>query len=351
MSAAMQQISSETARMAVLQALGLTGLSTSAPPGPVLCAEALRAALWADWGVTAQPVYITRLINAAARILLPWQETLNEDGEGLSEQLRNTLQEMELIGDVAALPGGRWSPTPPRIVPVSAISRWLLLGGPPSRALPRRAGAAVERAGVARLLRLPPGEIDLAADEVPEHEWLRTPTESLDAWGNSVLERSVLTPAGELDIEVYAPAATYPAATQFDRWKSPTAKLADGRYLARTRTRRGVMAHYIVQLSGGRAIAAGPPLLGDGDVRRLQYALDLLADNPVRVIGTRQRDRWTFKLQSALPRAEHRLLLALGREQTRADGKYYPRWWEVPSSYVPKAERALRALGISVEVR
>lgn len=351
MSAAMQQISGEAARMALLQALGLTSLSTSAPPGPALCAETLRTALWADWGATAQPVYITRLINAAARTLLPWQETLSEDGEGLSEQLRNALQEMELIGDVAALPGGRWSPTPPRIVHVSAISRWLLLGGPPSRDLPRQAGAAVERAGIARLLRLPPGELDLATDEVPEREWLRAPAESLDAWGSAVLERSTLTPAGELDIEVYAPAAAYPAATQFDRWKLPTAKLADGRYLARMRTRRGAKAHYIVQQTGGRAIAAGPPLLGDGDVRRLQYALDLLAHNPVRVIGTRQRDRWTFKLQSALPRAEHRLLLALGREQTRSDGKYYPRWWDIPSSYVPRAEKALRDLGISVEVR
>lgn len=351
MSAAMQQISGEAARMAVVQALGLTGLSTSALPGSTLCAEALRAALWAYWGATAQPVYITRLINAAARILLPWLEEFSEDDEGLSEQLRNVLQEMELIGDVVALPGGRWSLTPPRIVQVSAISRWLLLGGTPSRNLPRQASAAIERAGVARLLRLPPCEIDLAADEVPEQEWLRAPSENLDVWGYSVLERSALTPAGELDIEVYAPAAAYPAATQFDRWKPPTAKLADGRYLARTRTRRGVRSYYIVQLTGGRAIAAGPPSLGDGDVRRLQYALDLLAHNPVRVIGTRQHNHWTFKLQSALPRAEHRLFLALGREQTRTDGKYYPRWWDVPSSYVPRAEKALRDLGISVEVR
>ncbi|GAB4423684.1 MAG: hypothetical protein OHK0015_01520 [Chloroflexi bacterium OHK40] len=350
MSVATQQLSGDDARMAVLRALGLAGLSTSVPPCPALCAEALRAALWSYWGATAKPVYITRLINAAARTLLPWQEKLGEDDERLSQQLRNMLQEMEVIGDVAALPNGRWSPTPPRIVHVPAISRWLLLGGPPSRDLPTQVGAAVERIGVARLLRLPPGEIDLAVDEVPEREWLRAPTESLDVWGSAVLDRSALTPAGEIDIEVYAPAAAHPAATQFDRWKLPTAKLADGCYLARMRTRRGVRAHYIVQLVGGRAIAAGPPLLGDGDVRRLQYALDLLAHNPVRVTGTRQRDCWTFKLQSALPRAEHRLLLALGREQTPVDGKYYPRCWVIPSSYAPRAEKALRDLGISIEV-
>jgi hypothetical protein len=80
------------------------------------------------------------------------------------------------------------------------------------------------------------------------------------------------------------------------------------------------------------------------------YGLDLRAQNPVRIQASRRRDYWMLELRSALPFAEHRLLLALGTLQTRTDGKYYPRWWDVPDRYFSQVRRALMDLGAEVNM-
>ncbi len=334
------------AQSSIVQALGIA-TSSSAVALPAVCAEAVRTALWAIWSVDRRPVYTTRLLNAAARMLLPWQ-TATED-LSLEEMLKNTLQELERIDDLAVMPGGYWSPTPLRVVHLERVQRWLLLGGCPSRLLPPAANAATERAGVARVLRCAPADVGLDACEIPEREWRRIPARNLTEWAKTVLERSQLAPAGNLCVDIYAPGITRAGAFQFDRWRSSPQGLSDGRYLARTVSRYGMHTYYIAEIHRAQITAAGRPLLEDGDIRRLQYALDRLSGNPTSVLVKRQSDCWMFRIQNALPRAEHQLLLAIGREMTPKSGTYYPRWWIVPANYAQQADQALRGLGISVQ--
>ncbi len=351
MSVGLQPASGEEARGAVLRALGLSHQAYTDVLGPSLCAEALRAALWAEWSAASQPVYVTRLINAAARMLLPWRECAEDGAPADDEQLRTALQELEVIGDLAGLPGGRWAPAPLRLVPLPAIGRHLLLGGTPTKMLSPSLQAVIERAGVARLVRADPKSLGLKLDTLPAQEWLRTPSADLRTWTCSVLDTPCDEEAGDLAVDVYAPAACVRGADQFHRWTQRVDRLPDGKYLARSHTRRGSTAYYIVQIARGRVETAAQPRLGDGDVRRLMYGLDMLAGNPVRVLAERRRDQWSFELRSELPRAEHRLFLTIGRERARTDGRYYPRWWDVPTPYVGAACDALRDLGVRIDER
>jgi hypothetical protein len=332
---------------AIIQSyLGLGGAAST--PGPLphqaLCAEVLRAILWSHWSVDGQPAYVTRLLGGAARALLPWQGTLDD------EAVRSTLDELEAIGDFAAVPGGRWAPAPLRLVEMPVISRWLMLGGVPASQLPPQLQSTIERSGVARLIPARARADWSNIDTVPEREWLRPPPGDLRAWAQDVVAGAQLDPAGSLTAEIYAPAYALPAVDQFHRWRQSAERLPDGRFLARTRLRRGGASYYIAQVTRGVIAAAGRPHLGDGDIRRLMYGLDALASRPVRVRVERRRTDWRFRFGSELPRAEHRLLLALGREEPREDGRYYPRWWTVRSGHEQAVIIALGTLGVEVKV-
>jgi hypothetical protein len=323
-------ISDECARSLVRKALGVPASDTfDSRIGPALCAEVLRATLWSLWSVERRPVYVTRLLGSAARLLLPWPQDKMESRPAIAEQLRATLQELEIVGDLVALPGGRWAPAPLRSVHLPAINRHIILGGVPTRLLPAQLRATIERAGTVRLAPVPAS--DLKIDTIPEHEWLRMPSGDLAAWTRTVLDTTGLAPAGDLAVEIYAPAAASAGADQYHRWQQRADRLPDGLYLARNRTRRGSIAHYIGRIVAGRIDGAGTPALGDGDVRR--------------------RGMWRVELRSELPQAEQRLFLAVGREDVRPDGRYYPRWWEISLQYMPTARNALIALGVQIDER
>lgn len=352
MSADLQPISDDRARALVRQTLGMSpGTGDSNSLGHALCGESLRAALWTLWNTDEQSVYITRLLNAAARILLPWKMQDKNAGIAMDEQLRLSLQEMEIVGDLTSLPHGRWAPAPLRAVRLHGIDCYLLLGGVPSKLLPAQLRAVIDRSGVARMTRESPTSLCPEIEEMSEHEWLRMSVDNLATWTQSAVDRTNFGPAGDLSFEIYAPEIAVSGTPQYHRWTQQTSKLADKCYLARTGMRRGSTSYSIVRIERGRVAATGTPPLGDGDVRRLMYGLDLLAKKPVHVRVERRNSRMSFKLGSELPRAEHRLFLVIGREQVREDGKYYPRWWDVQSLYAPRACDALRKLGISVEIR
>src|SRR3954470_21590009 len=58
--------------------------------------------------------------------------------------------------------------------------------------------------------------------------------------------------------------------------RQAASRLANKRYLARTSMRRGSISYSIGLIEHGRVTAIGIPAIGDGDVRRLMYGLDLL---------------------------------------------------------------------------
>ena len=67
------------------------------------------------------------------------------------------------------------------------------------------------------------------------------------------------------------------------------------------------------------------------------------------VYKRQDRHNRTFKLQSDVPQAEQRLLIALGRELPKPHESYYPRLWEVPSTFAPRVLKAFQNLGIVVD--
>jgi hypothetical protein len=345
----LQEISQAQAQDLALRSLGF--VSTKAPDWPSIYAEALRLALWSGWHQGQQPVYVTRMLNAAERSLIPWQSQNSQGDTELRETLRLVLEELELVGDVASLPGGHWVPAPLRLVEIASIERTLILGGLPTKYMPGRLRSALSRAGISRLTT--PETIrstaDLAhIDTVAEREWLRMPEGDLSAWTQQTLGEAALERAGDLMVEVYAPAHTPQRASQYYRWLQLSRAMPDGRYLARTRMRRGSLAHYIVLLERGAVAAAAVLPSKGGTIRRLMYGLDLQATNPVQVKVQRSGAQSCVIVESDLPLAEQRLLLAFGREEVRQDGKYYPRRWTVPPQYLPRVEKALRELGIRI---
>ncbi len=342
--------SQKAARLNVLHTLGFAEQAMQPAVGPMLYAEIVRTVLWAHWRSQEKPVYSTRLIHAVMRSLLPWH--CNDDSQDeIKQRLDETLLELAIIGDIASLPGGYWIPTPLRIVNLPDAKHWLVLGGMPTHLLPSSLHAVLEHNGTARFLTSLPDEQKPDIDHQPYQEWLRTPDQAIDQWTSTVLDTVVLNPAGEISIDVYAPAKARGGSYQYERWTKQIGKLSSGRYLARIVRRRNSPAYMIAQIDNGRPVALGVPDLGEGDIRRLMYGLDRHAHNPVRIMAKRHSTYWTLTLRSALPYAEHRLLLALGTLRTRDDGKYYPRWWDVPVRYFSQVYRALIDLGAAVDKR
>jgi hypothetical protein len=348
MSTDLQPIDAKPARDLVWENLGFLPPAPEGGIGPELCAEALRTTLWSIWFGSNHPVYITRLINAAARTLLPWQSLVKGDSSFLTETLHITLEELAAVGDLAALPGGRWVPTPLRSVLLPDIERYLLLGGIPTRLLTSRIRSVIERSGVARMTGRDPATLGADIGSLSSQEWLRLPSDSLEEWTSNILNTAHLDTAGDMTVDVYTPGGS--GADQFHRWKQQLRLLPDGRYLARTKTRRGTI-YYIVSIVGAQLEAVGVPDLTGGDVRRLMYGLDMRARDPVRVTAKQHGKHSSLELRSELPQAEHRLLLTIGRVRVHQDGKYYPRWWDIPTSYVGSAIDALHKLGVRVDKR
>ena len=349
MTSQLQVISQAQAQELVLKSFGF--ISAKAPDWPSIYAEALRLALWSNWQQSEQPVYVTRLLNAAERLLVPWQSQNSQEDTELRETLRLVLEELELVGDVASLPGGHWVPAPLRLVEMADVERTLILGGLPTRYMPGKLRLALSRTGISRLAscEMIRGTPELAhIGMVAEREWLRMPEDDLSPWAQQLLAAAVLEPAGNLIVEVYAPAHTSKRSSQYFRWIQPSRAMQDGRYLARSRMRRGSLTHYIILLERGSVVAAANLPSDGGAIRRLMYGLDLLAANPVQVKVQGSEVQSCIVIESDLPLAEQRLLLAFGREEVRQDGKYYPRRWTVPPQYMPRVEKALRDLGIRI---
>lgn len=315
--------------------------------------EFLRATLWALSQRGSEPIYTTRLLYAAlppARALREFTVTDHQASEDqVWDALKQTLAELEAIGDVASLPRGYWLPTPLRYIPLRSGRRWLLLGGCPTRMLPPDLRRRLEWNDVARFLCGDPTEIGEELSRDTLENWTRVPAMDLVAWGAQVIRSSQLQPFEdpEIQFEYYAPEIVRQQ-LQFNRWTSNAGRLADGRHLARRKYRHGTTSFSIVELDSGRVIASGPPQLDDGDIRRLLYALDALAALPVIVEIEHSHEDRVFVLRNELPRAENRLFTALGQLLPSVGDQYYPRRWKIRLPYVREAIHALRALEIQI---
>ena len=304
-------------------------------------------------------MYSTRLMGVAEPLLKPDPEFAKsksgkvDENTGPGEILRETLEEMELIGDVARLPGGYWLPSPLHVVPLKAVTHSLLIGSRPVWALPKEVVSRLDYAGVARFVM---GTVEGLPVE-SEESWCRLPKDDVDKWSARILAHAELQELDDPEIEFELYAAGIPGVPrsqdglQIHRWTKRVALLPDGRYLARQQLFRGRTHYAVCEIRKGRIVRTGPFDSQEGGVRRLMYGIDLIGKFPVRVLVARGRESWEFVLSNEVPRAEQRLLTALASLTLSEDGRYYPRVWTAAARYAPQIERALARLGVRVEDR
>lgn len=319
-------------------------------------AECIRASLWAATNAGEVPVYVTRLIGSTEPLLRPDPNyriaklRRQEKGTEPKEMIREALDEMELIGDVARLPDGYWLPAPLRVIPLPAMNRWLVLGGRPNSMLPEDLVPTLEHSGVARFATPEP----LGLPQESEETWCRLPTEPLAVWTTQVINNTELRELDDpdLELEFYAPAQTAArrkAPFQTQRWTVVTKSLPDGLYLCRQRLFRAMVHFAVAKVQNGRTVATGPLDRNELSVRRLMYGMDDRGGCPVRVKRQREGHSTTFILGNEVPRPEHRLLTALAELRLPTDGKYYPRFWTCDSRYEAQIDKCFERLGVLVE--
>ena len=264
--------------------------------------------------------------------------------------MRDTLNELELLGDVASLPHGYWLPSPLHLVSLPLIHRWILIGGRPFHYLLEDMRTKIEHSGIARFLTKEPDDYGLQQVVQPEDQWCCIPQGTIDTWALRMLLEAELQPVEDLDtvFEFYAPNPFQSVNSQYFRWISDIQTLKDGRYLIRSRSRGQISRYAVAEVVRSKVIATGSISMKNGDLRRLMYGIDALAKCPIRVQIRATNDTWLFLLKSELPRAEYRLFTTLGFLHLPPDGQYYPRTWEIPNNYGLQAAKILERLGIQL---
>ena len=182
-------------------------ISSDGSPTSYLLAEALRSALYSKWSVDRRPIYITGLLYAAARIMLPWHRQFEQSGMNCHEQLRSLLEELEIIGDITSLPGGYLLPAPLRAVPLSEVNKMLLLGGLPISSLSQEIRMVVRYESAIRHMSSTSEKLlnHAGIPIISEEEWLRVPDNPLKDWTHNILEQTAITAIDAVSPELYVP--------------------------------------------------------------------------------------------------------------------------------------------------
>lgn len=302
------------------------------------------------WALTRDglPAHILRILNVAVDIAA---------GDGTSDerliraQLRDALDELADAGDTVDVGDGRWLPAATREVDLAhKDGTRLFVGGVPTGSLPPHLQAILTAHGPFRRTQGDAARLELDLPTESLEAWADAPSLPLQAWAEPLLD-SPLPPYSEPSdgtrFRFYAPAQARPGASQGSRWVDPPPE-GFGRLLVERTRVFGAREYRIAELRRSRIESCGAVLLR-GEHRRLMYALDDRAGNPVSAKVMRQADSLMLTLWSEVPRAEQRLFAALGDLQERDDDRYYPRAWRFDLSHADFVEVRLRALGIALK--
>jgi hypothetical protein len=324
-------------------------------------AELARNVLWFLSKGGKETVYITSLLNAlrhAAGPLIRSIDLPSSTQKSEPDSARMIVDDLASIGDIVELPRGRWLPAPLRVVTLEQSKQDIVLGGIPLVLLNQEVSQLISLSGIVRMLSATNSRTPLISAKQSEEDWLGYPPGAIDDWAGAILKRHTLQQytGAMADIACYYPfpsrRSTKYDQAQYFRWVGLESVERDGLYLLRYAPPHSPVNHLIGQVHSRRILKATELILIDGDVRRLFFALYILAVTRFKATLERQGIQWLFTLNNELPAAEQRLFTALGRLRPRNDERYYPRLWEVNDQNKDALAAALeQRLGIRLEVR
>lgn len=298
----------------------------------------LRSIVWALSGGQT-PVHVLRLLNFAT--------SLDPSNEEIRPRIKESLEELSDAGDLVELANGRWLPAPTREVRLGTTDDTrLLVGGLPTSLLPAELSSKLEHGGVFRRMK---GEHLSMALGLPAEDlgsWMGESPSDLRSWTQQIFDGRYEAYRDER-LHIYAPELSPASRPQAMRWVERSDKL-NGRYLCRQDLPFGLKRYLGAEIVSGKVTRI--KTLHCGDFRRLLYGLDVLAGKPVVVEENDRDGEVILVLKSELPKAERRLLAALGT-LTVADDNFYPRTWRFPSEYAPDVRSRLAVLGIQISTR
>lgn len=312
-------------------------LSLGSCPASASRFEILRAAVWSI-AAPGSKAHVSRVLGTALATWRMLAERQTPGEEALRAELREALTILEDAGALVELSGGYWAPATARFVELPDRAGYLLVGGVPSAVLPLE-GYEIQFHGPHRYLSTLPQELTPVIPVESLASWARLPSSPLLAWARELfesLERQPYLPASAEAFEFYAPERSKLRVPQFLRWSEGPGDASTTMLARRTRL-YGAREYRLVEVRAGRIISVCDT--HDVDVRRLMYALDRAAKNPVRArrIGEGLPAEWLF--ESELPRAEQRTFAAFGTLSIPDDRPFQRRW-----TFVRHEETALALL-------
>ncbi|GER89764.1 hypothetical protein KDW_39260 [Dictyobacter vulcani] len=361
--------STEIERIALIN-LGLAKETGMSIPQDTIQAETIRAALWMHSAEGTQSVHIQKLLNSAKKLIEPIYENRNSlytntslaskdqqvpDRRSEESQIqslyglhRESLTELEQIGDIVELPNGYWRPAPLRKIYLADVNKWILVGGLPTARFPNDARQVLEHNNFARFCPLDPEMLGILCPNQSLDDWLKKPKEQIEKWARNQLEQITLQnySHGEYSLEVYWP--YHNNKYQYLRW-TKNYDLPDDRYLARFEA--AFSLHYrVIEIKNQKIIKIGELEIGLKDYRRLFYGIDAYYKRPVNasIQVKLSQQRYLVNLENELPKDVQRLFTALGYVQPNQDGKYYPRIWHMPLEYEKQVDSTLQNLGVHI---
>ncbi|MCC6648410.1 MAG: hypothetical protein IT374_22920 [Polyangiaceae bacterium] len=332
----------EQAARAVRRALGIGASCRSSETR----FEILRAIVWSVAAPSSR-VHVNRVLGAALPAWRLVSERTTASEETLRAELRDALSALYDAGDLLELNGGYWAPATARFVELPERVGYLLVAGAPSAVFPMDPEIIRYHGPFRHLAEVPP-ELASALPLEDLSSWARMPSDqlSLGDWARDALtslERQPYTPTNSDAFEFYSPKSAKHGTPQWKRW-SESSGGATGRLLARRRRLYGAREYRLVDARAGQI--AGACDLHGIDVRRLMYALDLEAANPVRAYSRRVSGGTEWSLTTELPRAEQRVFAALGTLAIPDDRPFERRW--TFARHEELARDKLRSLGIAL---
>lgn len=303
----------------------------------------LRSSIWALTR-SARSVHVNRLLNVATSSQIGLEDHATVDARA---RLRESLDVLADVGDVLELANGWWLPAGSRqILLANETDDRLIVGGVPTSLLSSEHRALLSHRGQFRTTRGAAFANTFGLVTEPLEAWIgRTPTD-LETWGRQTLDASLepyTEPSDGVRFRFYVPRRA--GEPQGFRWRDSPKGLG-GRYFAFRELPFGLRQPRIVEVKQDRVCATRPLNLAPGDARRLQYAVDAIAQMPV-MITLRRSGRFQVTLHSEVPRAEQRLFAALG-ELTFPDERYYPRKWSFPIEHADHVLQRLAALRVDL---